>query len=337
MVLQRGWRGIAYTPIAMTGAKHAVFLELDSVDRGDLDLGPLQALGVDWRLYRQTTETELSERIHDAQLVVVNKIVLNSGRLEGAGALRLVCVAATGTNNVDLEAARRLGIAVTNARGYATPSVVQHVFALILALSVRLPQYQGLVAAGRWQRSPQFCVLDHPIRELAGRTLGIVGHGELGRAVGRIARAFGMEVLVSQRPGGPVRPGRVALHELLSRVDVLSLHCPLTETTRGFIGELELERMRPDALLINTARGGIVDEQALARALRAGRIGGAGVDVLATEPPVHGNPLLAPGIPNLIVTPHIAWASRESRQRLIGELAASINAFLQGQARNRVV
>jgi glycerate dehydrogenase len=319
------------------GLTRAVFLERDSVDREDLDQGPLKALGLDWRFYRQTTETELPERIHDAQLVLVNKIVLDSGCLEEAGALRLVCVAATGTNNVDLEAARRLGIAVTNARGYATPSVVQHVFALILALSVRLPQYQDLVVAGRWQGSSQFCLLDHPIRELAGRTLGVVGYGELGRAVAHIARAFGMEVLVSQKAGGPMRAGRVALHELLPRVDVLSLHCPLTETTRGLIGERELERMRPDALLINTARGGIVDEQALARALAAGRIGGAGVDVLATEPPVHGNPLLAPGIPNLIVIPHIAWASRESRQRLIGELAANIAAFLQGRARNRVV
>jgi glycerate dehydrogenase len=319
------------------GLTRAVFLERDSVDREDLDLGPLEALGLDWRFYRQTPETELPERIHDAQLVLVNKIVLDSGCLEEAGALRLVCVAATGTNNVDLEAAQRLGIAVTNARGYATPSVVQHVFALILALSVRLPQYQDLVVAGRWQDSSQFCLLDHPIRELAGRILGVVGYGELGRAVAHIARAFGMQVLVSQRAGGPVRPGRVALHELLPRVDVLSLHCPLTETTRGLIGERELERMRPDALLINTARGGIVDEQALARALEAGRIGGAGVDVLATEPPVRDNPLLAPGIPNLIVTPHIAWASRESRQRLIGELAANIAAFLQGRARNRVV
>ncbi len=318
------------------GLKRAVFLDLDSVDRGDLDLGPLRALGLDWQLYRQTSEDELPGRIQDARIVVVNKLVLDRARLEGAGALELVCVAATGTNNVDLAAARHLGIAVANARGYATPSVVQHVFALILALSVHLPRYQALVAAGCWQTSPRFCLLDLPIRELTGRTLGIVGHGELGRAVARTARAFGMTVRVSRRPGGAGRPGRVPLHELLPRVHVLSLHCPLTEATRGLIGERELQRMRPDALLINTARGGIVDERALARALRAGRIGGAGIDVLDTEPPVAGSPLLAPGIPNLIVTPHIAWASRESRQRLIGELAANITAFLDGRARNRV-
>jgi len=176
------------------------------------------------------------------------------------------------------------------------------------------------VAAGAWQRSPHFCLLDFPFRELAGKWLGIVGYGHLGQAVAEVARAFGMEILIAQRPGGPTQPGRLSLHELLPRVDVLSLHCPLTEQTRNLIGAAELARMKPDALLLNTARGGIVDELALAAALRAGRLGGAGIDVLAVEPPGAHSPLLQPGIPNLIVTPHVAWASRESRQRLVNEL-----------------
>jgi glycerate dehydrogenase len=220
--------------------------------------------------------------------------------------------------------------------GYGTPSVVQQVFALILALTTRLQDHQAAVARGEWQRSDQFCLLDYPFRELAGRRLGIVGYGELGRAVGRVGEAFGMQLLIAQRPGGDARPGRIPLVDLLPQVDVLSLHCPLTEQTRNLIGAAELSAMKPDALLINAARGGIVDEVALAAALRAGTIGGAGVDVLSREPPVEGNPLLAADLPNLIVTPHVAWASRESRQRMVDELALNIEAFLQGRERNRV-
>ena len=269
-------------------------------------------------------------------MVVTNKVVLDRDTLAGAEDLRLVCIAATGTNNVDLAAARELGIAVTNVARYATPAVVQHVFALILALTTRLPDYQRAVAAGAWQRHDAFCLLDHPIRELAGRTLGIVGFGELGQAVARVADAFGMSVLIAQRPGGPPQAGRLPLDALLPRVDVLSLHCPLTDATRGLIGARELGLMRRDALLINTARGGLVDEAALAAALRGGDLGGAGVDVLTREPPAEGNPLLAADIPHLIVTPHTAWASREARQRLLDEVAANIAAFLAGQTRNRV-
>jgi len=225
---------------------------------------------------------------------------------------------------------------VCNVRGYATPAVVQHVFALILALRTRLVDYRRAVADGRWQRSPHFCLLDYPIRELTGSKLGIVGYGELGKAVARVAEAFGMQVLISQRPGGPERPGRLPLHELLHQVDILSLHCPLTPQTQGLIGGEALKLMRPDALLINAARGGIVDEAALASALRAGRLGGAGIDVLTEEPPLRGSPLLETGVPNLIVTPHIAWASRESRQRLVDEVARNIQAFLAGRPRNLV-
>jgi glycerate dehydrogenase len=309
------------------------FLDLDTVDRSDLDRSRLASALPDWRWYAVADPESVEARLAGATVAVTNKVVLDGARLAAARSLRLVCVAATGTNNVDLEAARRLGIAVANVRAYATPSVVQHVFALLLALTTRLVEYRDAVAAGRWSLSRQFCLLDYPIRELAGRTLGVVGYGELGQAV---ARAFGMEVLVAERRGAAPRAGRLALEALLPRVDVLSLHCPLTPETRGLIGAAELALMRPDAVLINTARGGIVDEHALAEALSAGRLGGAGVDVLSCEPPGADNPLLAPGVPNLIVTPHVAWASREARQRVIEEIAANIDAFRCGGERNRV-
>ena len=260
--------------------------------------------------------------------------------MDAAPRLRLICIAATGTNNVDLDAARERGIAVTNVTGYGTRSVVQHVFAILLGWATRLWEQHQAVRAGDWSRGTHFCLLgedfDQPMRELAGLRLGIVGHGELGQAVARAAEAFGMEVLLAERPGASPRPGRLPLHALLPRVDVLSLHCPLTDATRNLIGAAELALMRPDALLINTARGGIVDEQALADALRAGTIGAAAVDTLTSEPPPPYHPLLAADIPNLIVTPHAAWASRESRQRLVDGVAENIRAFIAGGSRNRV-
>jgi glycerate dehydrogenase len=313
-----------------------VVLDLATIDSGDIDLSPLRAVCPCWEIHERTSPDETAARIAAAELVVSNKVVLDRALLESTPGLKLVCVAATGTNNVDLEAARALGIAVTNVTGYATPAVVQHVFALMLTHATRLFEYRSAVLDGAWSRSDQFCLLDYPIRELAGRTLGIVGFGELGRGVAKVAEAFGMRVLAAERPGGPAQPGRVPLAELLPQVDVLSLHCPLAEGTRDLIGAAELALMKPDALLINTARGGIVDEQALVEALCNGEIGGAAVDVLTVEPPRGGNPLLDPSIPNLIVTPHTAWASRECRQRLVGEVAENIRALAQGRERNRI-
>ncbi|MBK1648591.1 2-hydroxyacid dehydrogenase [Rhabdochromatium marinum] len=313
-----------------------VLLDVATIDQGDLDLSALDRVVSQWRYYSHTQSTEVLERIGDARIVVTNKVVLGRPILEQSHSVQLICIAATGTNNVDLDAARERGIAVANVVRYATPAVVQHVFALMLALTTRLPDYQRAIANGAWQQHERFCLMDYPIRELAGRTLGIVGYGELGQAVARVAEAFGMRVLVAQRPAGPATESRWPLEQLLPQVDVLSLHCPLTDATRSLIGARELDLMNPEALLINTARGGIVDEQALADALRRGSIGGAGVDVLITEPPRQGNPLLAPGIPNLIVTPHIAWASREARQRVVEEIAANIAAFQTGTTRNRV-
>ncbi len=314
-----------------------VVLDLASIDRSDLDLAPLHRVCGTWAMHAATTAAQTLVRIGDARVVVSNKVVLDRYLLGAAPSLELVCIAATGTNNLDLAGARELGIRVCNVPAYATAAVVQHVFGLILALTLRLRDYQQSIERGDWQRSGQFCLLDFPIRELAGLKLGIVGFGVLGRAVGRLGEAFGMEILIAERPGAEPRSGRTALERLLPQVDVLSLHCPLTETTRNLIGARELGLMRKDALLINTARGGIVDEGALADALRAGGIGGAGVDVLNAEPPSADNPLLSPGLPNLILTPHVAWASRESRQRLIAELASNILAYNEGRPRNVVV
>ena len=320
----------------MTPAK-AVILDAATIDCGDVDMSLFNQAPYEWHIHPATRHEETSERLRGAEVVISNKVVLNRAVLTQADRLKLICVAATGTNNVDLEAARELGVAVTNVAGYSTPSVVQWVFTHILALSCRFPEHHQAVCQGDWQRSPRFALLDYPFRELAGKTLGIVGYGVLGQAVARVAEAFGMRLLIAQRPGGEPRTGRVPLDELLSQVDVLSLHCPLAENTRNLIGWDELAAMKRDALLINTARGGIVDEAALAEALAQGTIGGAGVDVLSCEPPSANNPLLERPLPNLILSPHVAWASRESRQRLAQELVANIQAFVSGDRRNRLV
>ncbi len=217
-----------------------VFLDLATVDRGDLDLSALTNTALQWKHHHHTLPSETLERTQDAEVIISNKVVLNRAVLSRTSRLRLICIAATGTNNIDLEAAREFGITVTNVRGYATPTVVQHVFGLVLAFATHLADYQQLIRAGHWQRSGQFCLLDYPIWELQNKVLGIVGFGELGRGVARVAQVFGMQVLVAQRPGGPASPERTPLNEMLGKVDVLSLHCPLTENTRNLIGQPEL-------------------------------------------------------------------------------------------------
>jgi glycerate dehydrogenase len=316
----------------------AVFLDYETLSRDDIDVTPILRAGVEVELFGVTAEDELETRIADANIVIVNKVRLGPVQMDAAPGLRLVCLAATGTNNVDLDAAQTRQIGVCNIVAYCTQSVVQHVFAAILNLTHRLNEYQALLHSGAWKDSPQFCMLDYPIRELSGLTIGIVGLGELGSAVARVAEAFGMRVVVANRPGTETPgEGRLALDEVLRQADVVSLHCPLTDQTHGLIGDRELSLMKPDALLINTARGALVDSGALARALSEGRIGGAGIDVLAQEPPVDGDALLDPGLPNLIVTPHIAWAAREARQRAVDEIAANIASFMSGGSRQRVV
>lgn len=314
----------------------AVFLDFATASCGDLDLTRLRRSLPDLELFDVTRAEQIGERTRGAAIVLVNKLAMDAAAMQDNPALKLIVLAATGTNNVDLEAAKRLGIGVCNIRDYCTPSVVQHVFAVLLSLTHGLREYERL-AREEWASSPQFTMLRQPIRELNGRVLGIVGFGVLGRAVARTAGAFGMQVEIANRPGGAREHGRFDLHDLLPRVDVLSLHCPLTPATAGLIGARELALMRTDAILINTARGALVDVEALAQALRHQRIGGAAIDVLPQEPPRDGSPLLAADIPNLILTPHSAWAARESRQRALDEMAANIEDFLRGGRRGRVV
>ena len=316
----------------MTNTRRAVFLDHTSLDLGDLDLSPLRDCLGDLQLYADTTPENVIKRLQGASVVISNKILLNAETLATCPQLKLILVAATGTNNVDLEAARARGIVVANCQGYGTPSVAQHTLTLLLALATRLLDYQNAVSAGQWQTAKQFCLLDFPIVELEGKTLGLFGHGELGSAVAKLAEAFGMRVLVGQIPGRPARADRLPLDELLPQVDALTFHCPLNEHTRNFIGARELAMLKPGAFVVNTARGGIIDEQALVDALRSGHLGGAATDVLSVEPPRNGNPLLAEDIPRLIITPHSAWGSREARQRIVGQLTENAQAFFNGTA-----
>ncbi len=314
----------------MSNSHRAVFLDHRSLDLGDLDLSSLSACFSDLQLYPHSNASQTIERLQGAQVAISNKVPLDAKVFAACPELKLVLVAATGTNPIDLTAARAHGVSVCNCQGYGTPSVAQHTLMLLLALTTRLSDYQQDIRAGRWQQAQQFCLLDHPIIELHGKTLGLLGHGELGGAVAKLAEAFGMRVLLGQLPGRPARTDRLPLDELLPQVDALTLHCPLNNDTLNMIGARELNLMKPTAFLINTARGGLINEQALADALRAGHLGGAATDVLTQEPPKDGNPLLAADIPRLIITPHSAWGSREARQRIVGQLSENALAFFNG-------
>ena len=315
----------------------AVFLDFATMG-GDLDLTPLREVTSDLEIYDTSTPAEAVERIADASIVYTNKINLSDELIAAAPKLTFIGLTATGTDNIDIASAEKHGIAVCNIRSYCTASVTEHVMGALLSLTHSLPGFQQSVAAGEWQTSDSPFLLAHSIRELSVMTLGIVGFGELGRGVARAAEAFGMNVIVSARPGSSdTPPGRVAFDTMLKEADVISLHYPLNEQTRGLFGAAQFALMRNDAILINTARGGLVDSAALVAALEAGQIGAAAVDVLPIEPPVDGEPLLQYTGSNLIVTPHIAWASNVARQNAIDELAANVRAFIDGERRNRVV
>jgi glycerate dehydrogenase len=314
-----------------------VFLDYDTVSNGDLDASQIIRIAGDVRFYPLTADSQVAERIAEAEVVLTNKAKLPRALLESARSLKLIALAATGTDNVDLAAAQALGIGVCNVRGYCTAAVVQHAWAMILSLNQHLSSYARLAVDGTWVKNEEYAVLAYPIRELAGLTLGIIGWGTLGRGVAQVAKAFGMRVIVGERPGAGPSPERVPLEHLLRSADIVSLHCPSTAATRGMIGAAQLALMKSDAILINTARGALVDSAALAAALKERRLGGAGIDVLPQEPPVDGDPLLEADLPNLIVTPHIAWGAREARQRCLDEMAANIQDFLHGGRRGRVV
>ena len=315
----------------------AVFLDYATMGPG-LDLQPLRRFFTRFDIHDQTSDAEVADRIRDVEFVFTNKFRMTPAVLGNAGKLRFIGLTATGTDNVSLDGAREHGIAVCNIRAYCTDSVVEHVFGVMLMLSHSLGPYNAAVRAGDWQRSPDFCMLTHPVPGIAGKTLGIVGFGELGRGVARIARAFGMEVIVSARPGAEsAGDDRVPFAEMLGRADIVTLHCPLTDDTRGLFGPDQFAAMKPSAFLVNTARGALIDSTALVAALESGEIAGAAIDVLAKEPPVDGDPLLDYAADNLIVTPHIAWATDAARQNAIDELAANVEAFLAGEERNRIV
>ena len=289
----------------------------------------------EWTEFEMTAPFEVVGRLKGATIAITNKVALTEAELSSLPGLKFIAVAATGVDMIDLSYCRRRNLPVANVRNYARRAVPEHVFTLILALRRNLFSYREDVARGAWAEASGFCLLNHTISDLHGSTLGLIGYGALGQSVEKLALAFGMRVLISEhKHARRIREGRVSFEEILRSSDILSLHCPLNAETRGLIGKAELEMMRRDALLINTARGGLVDEAALAEALRCGLIAGAGFDVLTKEPPRDGNPLLELNLPNFILTPHVAWASREAMQALADQLIANIEAFVSGSPQN---
>lgn len=305
----------------------AVLLDAETLGN-DIDLSPIREVVDELTVFPRTAPEKLNEHLGDADLILTNKVMITAPAMDGR---RGILVLATGTNNVDLEAARRKGVPVLNVDNYGTASVSQHTLMLMLALAARLPLYQRELARGAWQRSDFFCLMNHPTVGLAGKTLVIVGSGNLGTSVAKLAGAFGMETVFTARPGrrDDTRP---TLDELLDRADVLSFHCPLTEETRHLLDNRRLQRIKPGCLVVNCARGGIIDEAAALEALRAKRIGGLAVDVLPEEPPRDGHPLLdaLSEALNLVVTPHNAWTSREARQNIVRLTAENIERLVTG-------
>lgn len=311
-----------------------VILDGYALNPGDLSWSELEGLG-DCTVHDRMPPDEVLARAHGADALLTNKTVLNAATLESLPQLRYVGVLATGVNVVDIAAAHRLGIAVTNVPGYSTPSAAQATLALLLELTNHVGHHNRAVHEGRWASSPDFCFYDRPLVELAGRTMGLVGFGAIAQAVAKLAHALGMTILVHTRTERPT-PGIqfVDLDTLFAESDVVSLHCPLTPETQGLVNADRLARMKPTAFLLNTARGPLIDEPALARALNAGQIAGAALDVLSTEPPSPDNPLLT--AQNCILTPHIAWATLAARQRLMDTVTANFRAFLTGRPVNVV-
>ena len=287
--------------------------------------------------YGTTEAHETLARIRGADIVITNKVVISAEAFAENPQLKLVAVTATGVNNVDVEAAKQNGAAVCNIRAYGNESVAEHAFMMMITLMRNLPAYQRDVAAGLWENSPFFCHLGAPMRDLNGKTLAIFGRGNIGKTLATYAQAFKMNVVFAEHKNAQsVRDGYVSFDEAIRSADVVSLNCPLTPQTANMIGEAELQQMKPGAILINCGRGGLVDEAALVAALKYGQIGGAGFDLLTQEPPRDGNPLLKARLPNLIVTPHIAWASQEAANRLFDILLDNINRFVAGNPQNLV-
>jgi glycerate dehydrogenase len=311
-----------------------VILDYATFNNGDITA--LEDMAQSLICYDSTQPHHVIERCKKADIAITNKVVFNRDLLEQLSNLKLICIAATGTNNVDLIAAKEFDIAVTNVVGYSTYSVVQHTFSLIFNLLGNTHRYLDDCRNHAWQASEHFCLLTYSIEEVFDKTIAIIGYGELGQAVERAAIAFGLKVIIAERKGHTPRAGRVSFEQALSQADIISLHCPLTDETCNMISECELSLMKPSSLIINTARGGIVDESALVKALINNQIAGAAFDVLTVEPAESTNPLMQYTGNNLLITPHIAWASKQSIVRLIDEIALNIRAFQTGNKRNRV-
>lgn len=303
---------------------------------GDLSWDWLNKYG-EVKIYDRTSPSELMERAADADAIFTNKVVINAETLSSLPNLKYIGVLATGYNIVDIKTAKRLGITVTNIPAYSTDSVAQMVFAILLTITNRVEHYAVENRKGRWSNNPDFCYWDSPLMELAGKTFGIVGLGNIGKAVARIANAFGMRVVAftsKKQEELPIGIQKVTLDQLFSESDVLSLHCPLTPETNNLVNDERLNLMKPTAILINTGRGPLIDEQAVANALKAGKLGAFGADVLSSEPPAEDNPLLS--APNAFITPHIAWATVEARRRLMEICEGNLSAFVSGTPRNVV-
>ncbi|HHX2530866.1 hydroxyacid dehydrogenase [Neisseria sp. HMSC073G10] len=312
---------------------HIVVLDRDTLVNRPFDFDFPHTLSS----YGTTEAHETLERIRGADIVITNKVVISAQAFAENPQLKLVAVTATGVNNVDVEAAKQNGTAVCNIRAYGNESVAEHAFMMMITLMRNLPAYQRDVAAGLWENSPFFCHLGAPMRDLNGKTLAIFGRGNIGKTLATYAQAFKMNVVFAEHKNAQnVRDGYVSFDKAIRSADVVSLNCPLTPQTANMIGEAELQQMKPGAILINCGRGGLVDEAALVAALKYGQIGGAGFDVLTQEPPRDGNPLLKARLPNLIVTPHIAWASQEAANRLFDILLDNINRFVAGNPQNLV-
>ena len=313
---------------------HIVYLDAHTLNPGDLDWTPLTALG-EVTFYDRTTTGEIVERVKDAAIILVNKVKMSRQTLVQLPKLRYVGVTATGYDIVDVVAARELGIIVTNVRGYGSDSVAQLTVALLLELALNVGRHSQSVHAGEWEQSPDFCYWKSPLIELAGKTLGLVGYGDIGRKVADIGRAMGMTIIVNKRhPDNSPNVQFVDLPTLFAQSDVVSLHCPMTPENRGFVNRDLLATMKPSAFLLNTSRGGLINEADLAEALHNGILAGVGIDVLSVEPPTSENPLLT--APKCIITPHIAWASFEARGRLLKAVVENIKAFQSGTPINVV-
>lgn len=321
----------------MTSLTRIVFLDRETLS--DSVALPQVPFKHELQVYGRTAPDQVAERIADAEIVISNKVALRREHLQAAPNLKMIALAATGSDNIDLDAARERQIVVSNIRDYAVRSVPEHVFALIFALRRNICAYRQSVKEGRWQEAQQFCYFDYPIRDLAGSTLGLIGSGSLGQAVATMGRALGMKVIFAQRRGQTIvsnADDRLPFEQVLVQADILSLHCPLTAETQNMLGMAEFERMAPRRpLLINTARGGLIDNQALEHALRQGWLGGAGIDVCTPEPPPADHILMRLlDLPNYILTPHIGWASQEAMQALANQLIENIAAFHRGEARH---